>query len=88
MLLLSLMYAANIGGTGTIIGTPPNLITIGVLEDTFGPDADTGINFASWMGFTMPGKTDLEWTNSLLPADVCIFELSKWFRFYRLSNVL
>ena len=31
MLLLGIAYAANIGGTGTLIGTPPNLVSFGFL---------------------------------------------------------
>ena len=67
MLLLALAYSANIGGTGTIIGTPPNLITVGVIEELFGEDkaggaaaatttTTTPVNFASWMMVTVPGK--------------------------------
>ena len=31
MLLLGIAFAANIGGTGTLIGTPPNLVSFGFL---------------------------------------------------------
>ncbi len=49
-LLLGIAYAANIGGVGTLIGTPPNMIFRGVYEDTFG----ASIGFAQWMGWGVP----------------------------------
>uniref|UniRef100_A0A914VS54 Uncharacterized protein n=1 Tax=Plectus sambesii TaxID=2011161 RepID=A0A914VS54_9BILA len=52
-LLISICFAANIGGTGTITGTPPNLVLIGQLENLY-PGASTGINFLSWMAFAIP----------------------------------
>lgn len=47
-LLLGIAMAANIGGMGTLIGTPPNAIAAGALED-FG-----GVNFAKWMFYGLP----------------------------------
>lgn len=44
-LLLSLAYSASIGGIGTPIGSPPNLIAIGMLEKL----ADYRITFFQWM---------------------------------------
>jgi len=45
ILLLTLAYAASIGGIGTPIGSPPNLIAIGMLEKL----ADYRITFFQWM---------------------------------------
>ncbi len=45
ILLLTLAYAASIGGVGTPIGSPPNLIAIGMLEKLAGYH----INFFQWM---------------------------------------
>jgi sodium-dependent dicarboxylate transporter 2/3/5 len=45
VLLLTLAYAASIGGVGTPIGSPPNLIAIGMLEKL----VDYQINFFQWM---------------------------------------
>jgi len=45
VLLLTLAYAASIGGIGTPIGSPPNLIAIGMLEKL----VDYRINFFQWM---------------------------------------
>ena len=44
-LLLTLAYAASIGGIGTPIGSPPNLIAIGMLEKLAGYK----ITFFQWM---------------------------------------
>ena len=35
-LMLVIAYSANIGGMSTLIGTPPNLVLAGVIEETFG----------------------------------------------------
>lgn len=45
---LGIPFAANIGGIGTPIGTPPNAIALGFLPPEY------QISFASWMGFAVP----------------------------------
>ena len=50
MISLCLAYAANIGGTGSLIGTPPNLLLADALEKYDGQP----INFLSWMGMALP----------------------------------
>lgn len=49
-LLLGIAYAASIGGIGTPIGTPPNLVFMQVYENQFG-DPPT---FPAWMLFALP----------------------------------
>jgi solute carrier family 13 (sodium-dependent dicarboxylate transporter), member 2/3/5 len=45
---LAVPFAANIGGIGTIIGTPPNAIGIKYLT------GDNAIGFGQWMAFALP----------------------------------
>lgn len=47
---LTLAYAASIGGTATPIGTGPNVIALGMLEDRMGIRFD----FLEWMSFALP----------------------------------
>ena len=66
-LLMSIAYAANIGGTGVITGSPPNLVVPDVLTRMFGEK--TGLTFASWMAFAIPVmlvNTILAWAWLLL----------------------
>ena len=49
-LMLGIAYAASIGGVGTIIGTPPNTVLVGVIETQYGQT----IGFAQWMAFGVP----------------------------------
>jgi sodium-dependent dicarboxylate transporter 2/3/5 len=49
-LLLVLAYSASIGGIGTPVGTPPNLIALGMLESLAGRDVD----FFRWMALGVP----------------------------------
>ena len=49
-LMLVLAYSASLGGVATPVGTPPNLITIGMLERLAGVDID----FFRWMALGVP----------------------------------
>lgn len=49
-LLLSIAYSASIGGMATLIGTPPNLVLAGVIEETFSLE----ISFVKWMSLGLP----------------------------------
>lgn len=49
-LLLGVAYAASVGGLGTPIGTPPNLIFMQVYEQTTGEV----ISFTRWMSWALP----------------------------------
>merc|ERR1712064_61841 len=51
-LLLGIAISSNIGGTGVVTGTPPNLVAPDILQKKFGEG--TGVTFASWMAFSMP----------------------------------
>lgn len=49
-LLLGMAYAASVGGLGTPIGTPPNLIFMQIYEQTTG----VVVTFTQWMGWGLP----------------------------------
>jgi sodium-dependent dicarboxylate transporter 2/3/5 len=49
-LLLGVAYAASVGGIGTPIGTPPNLIFMQVYEETTG----SAVSFTQWMAWGLP----------------------------------
>lgn len=49
-ILLGIAYAANIGGIGTLIGTPPNLVLASLAEES----GIKSINFSSWFFFASP----------------------------------
>ena len=54
-LMLGIAWSASIGGIGTIIGTPPNGIALGILNSTFADDpAYQRITFLDWMKFGVP----------------------------------
>ncbi|MEK7285900.1 MAG: DASS family sodium-coupled anion symporter [Nitrospirota bacterium] len=48
--MLMIAFAASVGGIATPIGTPPNLIGIGMIEKEIG----TKISFFQWMQFGLP----------------------------------
>ena len=49
-LMLSIAFAASIGGIGTPIGTPPNLVFMQVYEQQF----NKNIGFTQWMSWGIP----------------------------------
>ena len=54
-LLLGTAYSASIGGIATLIGTPPNLSFVRILQIVFPGAPD--ISFASWFFFALPLST-------------------------------
>lgn len=51
-LMLGIAYAASIGGMGTLVGTPPNIVLAGQVQQLF-PGAPE-ISFARWMAMAFP----------------------------------
>jgi sodium-dependent dicarboxylate transporter 2/3/5 len=49
-LMLSIAYAASIGGMATLIGTPTNLVFAGIVRETY----QTEISFTQWMAVGLP----------------------------------
>lgn len=49
-LLLGIVYAAAVGGLGTLIGTPPNTLLAGFLDKTYG----IRVSFVEWMMVGVP----------------------------------
>ena len=49
-MMLGIAYAANIGGTATIIGTPPNTVLAGFIEETY----QIEIGFGQWFMIGFP----------------------------------
>lgn len=49
-LMLSIAYSASIGGVATLIGTPPNLVFAGYIQEIY----DIDITFFQWLKFGLP----------------------------------
>ncbi len=49
-LMLGIAYSASVGSLGTIIGTPPNTLLVGYLQENF----DINIGFGQWMLVGVP----------------------------------
>jgi solute carrier family 13 (sodium-dependent dicarboxylate transporter), member 2/3/5 len=50
IMVLCIAYACNIGGIGTLIGTPPNALMAGYMLETYGVE----IGFSQWMLIGVP----------------------------------
>ena len=49
-LMLAIAYSASIGGIATLIGTPPNLVFAGIVEELYGIE----ISFLKWLMLGLP----------------------------------
>ena len=49
-LMLAIAYSASIGGVATLIGTPPNLVFAGIVEEIYGVE----ISFTKWIILGLP----------------------------------
>ena len=49
-LMLGIAYAASIGGIATLVGTPPNALVAGIMDENFGIQ----VGFARWMAAALP----------------------------------
>lgn len=50
VVVLCIAYACNIGGMGTLIGTPPNALLAGFVSESYGVE----VGFAQWMSVGLP----------------------------------
>lgn len=64
--MLGIAFSANAGGIATVIGTPPNSLLIGLLENQY----NTEISFVKWMSIGLPF--------SLIMISLCYLVLVKW----------
>lgn len=65
-LMLGIAYAANIGGTITLIGTPPTVVFSGFMSETYGIE----VSFAKWLSVGAPF--------GIAMIIVTYFVLTKW----------
>ncbi|MBT8183291.1 MAG: DASS family sodium-coupled anion symporter [Eudoraea sp.] len=64
--MLGIAFSANAGGIATVIGTPPNSVMIGLLENEYNIE----ISFLKWMTIGLPF--------SLILLIICYLVLVKW----------
>lgn len=65
-LMLTVGYAATLGGLATIIGTPPNVVFVGLLQDFYGEQ----ISFGKWMLVGVPVSVVLLISNYLIVTKI------------------
>lgn len=64
--MLGIAFSANAGGIATVIGTPPNSVLIGLLENEY----QIEISFLKWMTIGLPF--------SIIMVTICYLVLVKW----------
>jgi sodium-dependent dicarboxylate transporter 2/3/5 len=52
--VLAVAYGASLGGMGTLVGTPPNMILKGVYDDLVAGKGGAPLTFGAWMGLGVP----------------------------------
>ncbi|WP_299252262.1 DASS family sodium-coupled anion symporter [uncultured Aquimarina sp.] len=65
-IMLGIAFSANVGGVATIIGTPPNSVLVGFLENEY----QIEISFLNWMLLALPF--------SVLMIGIIYFVIVKW----------
>lgn len=88
--VLAIAYGASIGGVGTLIGTPPNFITVRYLQE----QANIQVDFLQWMGVGTPVALVLavltglvlQWLAPPPPAQTAVIHVgSAWSRGERMT---
>ena len=64
--MLGIAFSANAGGIATVIGTPPNSVLIGLLENEYNIE----VSFLKWMTLGLPF--------SIILLTICYLVLVKW----------
>lgn len=64
--MLGIAFSANTGGIATVIGTPPNSVLIGLLENEYNIE----VSFLKWMTIGLPF--------SIVMLTICYLVLVKW----------
>ncbi len=73
-IMLGIAFAANVGGVATIIGTPPNSILVGFLENEY----QIEVSFFNWMLLALPF--------SVLMIAIIYMVIVKWMYPNRIQN--
>ncbi|GAA4114755.1 SLC13 family permease [Aquimarina addita] len=73
-IMLGIAFAANVGGLATIIGTPPNTVLVGFLENEY----QIEISFLNWMLLAFPF--------SIVMVGIVYFVVVKWIYPNRITN--
>lgn len=64
--MLGIAFSANAGGIATVIGTPPNSVLIGLLENEYNIE----VSFLKWMTLGLPF--------SIILVSICYWVLVRW----------
>jgi sodium-dependent dicarboxylate transporter 2/3/5 len=69
-LMLAIAYSASICGTGSLVGTPPNMVFVGMVKTMY-PQA-RAVTFVDWMEIGIP------FVLCMLPATCVFFDALLW----------